>query len=96
MSTICLSFDFDALSVWLEYGGNFTPNMLQRGEFGARVGVPRILELLKRYQLPATFFVPGHTADSFPAETAAILEAGHQVAHTTHAPPALLHNSAPT
>lgn len=84
-STICLSFDFDALSVWLEYGGNVTPNMLQRGEYGARVGVPRILELLKRYRLPATFFVPGHTVDSFPAETAAILEAGHELAHHTYA-----------
>ena len=40
-STICLSFDFDAYSVWYSNGGLVTPNMLQRGEFGARHGVWR-------------------------------------------------------
>ena len=37
-STVCLSFDFDALSVWLAYD-RVTPAMLHRGEYGARVGV---------------------------------------------------------
>ncbi len=41
-STVCLTFDFDALSVWLAYD-RVTPAMLHRGEYGARVGVPRIL-----------------------------------------------------
>ena len=44
-STVCLTFDFDALSVWLAYD-RVTPAMLGRGEFGARVGVPRVLDLL--------------------------------------------------
>jgi peptidoglycan-N-acetylglucosamine deacetylase len=83
-STVCLSFDFDALSVWLAYE-KVTPAMLQRGEYGARVGVPRILALLREHDLQATFFVPGHTVESFPAETAAILEAGHEVAHHSYA-----------
>jgi peptidoglycan/xylan/chitin deacetylase (PgdA/CDA1 family) len=82
-STVCLSFDFDALSVWLAYE-RVTPAMLNRGEYGARVGVPRILELLGRNELKATFFVPGHTVESFPAETAAILEAGHEIAHHSY------------
>lgn len=43
-STICLSFDFDALSVWFGYP-HTTPAMLARGEYGARVGVPRVLDL---------------------------------------------------
>jgi peptidoglycan-N-acetylglucosamine deacetylase len=78
---VCLTFDFDALSVWL---GNYpvvTPAMLSRGEYGARVGIPRILELLAAYDLPATFFVPGHTAESFPHRVEEILEADHEVAH---------------
>lgn len=83
-STICLSFDFDAMSVWFGYK-NVTPAMLYRGEYGARVGVPRILELLKRYDIPATFFVPGHTIESFPEPTAAILEAGHEIGHHSYA-----------
>jgi peptidoglycan/xylan/chitin deacetylase (PgdA/CDA1 family) len=81
MNTVCLTFDFDALSVWLGGYENVTPSMLSRGEFGARVGVPRILDLLAAYDLPATFFVPGHTADSFPETVQAIIAAGHEVAH---------------
>src|ERR671919_469467 len=83
-STVCLTFDFDALSVWLAYD-RVTPAMLQRGEYGARVGVPRILTFLEKHGLPATFFVPGHTVDSFPEETVSILEVGHEVAHHSYA-----------
>ncbi len=90
--TVCLTFDFDALSVWL---GNFppvTPAMLSRGEYGARIGVPRILNLLSTYDISATFFVPGHTADSFPDSLKAILAGGHEVAHHgyTHRDPSSL------
>jgi peptidoglycan-N-acetylglucosamine deacetylase len=83
-STVCLSFDFDAMSAWFGYE-NVTPAMLYRGEFGARVGVPRILRFLESNGLPATFFVPGHTVESFPRETHAILEAGHEVGHHSYA-----------
>jgi peptidoglycan/xylan/chitin deacetylase (PgdA/CDA1 family) len=79
--TVCLTFDFDALSVWLGGSAEVTPATLSRGEYGARVGVPRILELLKSFDIRATFFVPGHTADSFPERVEAILDAGHEVAH---------------
>jgi len=83
-STVCLSFDFDAMSVWFSYK-NVTPAMLYRGEYGARVGVPRILDLLKRYDVPATFFIPGHTVESFPSEVELILRAGHEIAHHSYA-----------
>lgn len=83
-STICLSFDFDALSVWFGYPQT-TPAMLARGEYGARVGVPRVLELLRRHAIPATFFIPGHTIESFPREVEAILAAGHEVGHHSYA-----------
>jgi peptidoglycan/xylan/chitin deacetylase (PgdA/CDA1 family) len=78
---VCLTFDFDALSVWLGGHPAATPAMLSRGEFGARVGVPRILELLEVYSVPATFFIPGHTADSFPGAIERILAAGHELGH---------------
>ncbi|MGD2104787.1 MAG: polysaccharide deacetylase [Anaerolineae bacterium] len=78
---VCLTFDFDALSVWLGDRPDATPAMLSRGEFGARVGVPRILALLSEYDVRATFFVPGHTAESFPDTVRSILDAGHEVAH---------------
>jgi peptidoglycan/xylan/chitin deacetylase (PgdA/CDA1 family) len=81
LNTVCLTFDFDAMSVWLGGYPHVTPAMLSRGEFGAQVGVPRILELLRRFDLRATFFTPGHTAESFPEALVAILEAGHEVGH---------------
>jgi peptidoglycan/xylan/chitin deacetylase (PgdA/CDA1 family) len=83
-STLCLSFDFDALSVWFSYP-HTTPAMLSRGEYGARVGVPRVLDLLERHAFPATFFIPGHTLESFPQAVEAILRAGHEVAHHSYA-----------
>jgi peptidoglycan-N-acetylglucosamine deacetylase len=83
-STVCLTFDFDAMSVWFGYE-HVTPAMLQRGEYGARVGVPRLLQMLERHDLPATFFVPGHTLESFPEPSLAILEAGHEIAHHSYA-----------
>jgi len=84
VSTVCLSFDFDAMSVWFGFKRT-TPAMLNRGEYGARVGVPRILDLLDRHGIRATFFVPGHTIESFPEATHAILERGHEVAHHSYA-----------
>lgn len=79
--TVCLTFDFDALSVWLGGYPTVTPAMHSRGEYGARVGVPRILKLLAAYDILATFFTPGHTAESFPDAVEAILAAGHELGH---------------
>lgn len=79
--TVCITFDFDAMSAWLGSHYKMTPARMSRGEYGARVGVPRILRLLREYQIPATFFVPGHSAESFPEAVEAILEAGHEIGH---------------
>ncbi len=43
--TVCLTFDFDARSVWLASFPPATPAKRSRGEYGARVGLPRILAL---------------------------------------------------
>ncbi len=82
-STVCLSFDFDALSVWFSYDQT-SPNMLQRGEYGARVGVPRLLDFLRQQEILATFFIPGHTIESYPEATIAIRDAGHEIAHHSY------------
>jgi len=83
-STVCLSFDFDAMSVWLAYD-RVTPAMLNRGEYGARVGVPRILDLLRSHGIPGTFFVPGHTVESFPEEASLRLEPDDRRLHAVPA-----------
>ncbi len=41
----------------------------------------RVLKLLGEFGIPATFYVPGHTADTWPEVVPAILAAGHEVAH---------------
>lgn len=79
-ATVCLTFDFDAISLWIGPYGATSPSMISRGEFGV-VGVERILRLLERENIPATFFVPGHTADTYPDTVRAINAAGHEVGH---------------
>ena len=54
---VALSFDFDAETGWLRRGLH-SPASMARGAYGPRVGVPRILNLLKAYDVPATFFIP--------------------------------------
>src|SRR5712691_7397599 len=78
--SVCLTFDFDALSPWVFEMAEGNVAALSRGEFGA-VAVPRILDLLERHGLPATFFVPGHTALAYPALVRRIAAAGHEIGH---------------
>ncbi len=69
---VALSFDFDAETGWLRRGQH-SPASMARGAYGARVGIPRILGLLDRYGLPATFFVPAVAAQLHPQAVDAIL-----------------------
>src|SRR3954468_21714395 len=63
-STVCLTFDFDAISIWIGPNrSSVSPSAISRGEFG-RIGVERILNLLDRKGIKATFFTPGHTAET--------------------------------
>ncbi len=75
---VCLSFDFDGPSLWIQRRQT-TPAPISRGEFGA-VAVPRILKLLAKRGIPATFYVPGHTIETYPDVCRAIAEAGHEMA----------------
>lgn len=88
---VCLSFDFDAISGFIARGQT-SPSWISRGEFGPRAGVPRLLALLKKYGIKSTWFVPGHTLETYPQACEAVLAAGHEIAHHgwTHRPPASL------
>lgn len=87
---VCLSFDFDAMTGFIARGLT-TPTPISRGEFGV-VALPRILDLLARNALRATFFVPGVVIDMFTDACAAIVERGHEIGHHGyhHVPPASL------
>ncbi len=78
-TTICLSFDFDAVSIWVSTFGQVSPGPVSRGEYGANIGIGRILKLLDEKGIRATFFTPSHTAVSFPGEVRAIRDAGHEI-----------------
>jgi peptidoglycan/xylan/chitin deacetylase (PgdA/CDA1 family) len=79
--TVCLTFDFDAMAGWMGAFGFSTPGAVSQGEFGGRVGIYRVLDVLERYGVPASFYVPGHTADTFPDAVRAIAAAGHEIGH---------------
>lgn len=80
---VLLTFDFDAESAWLSRDPSVAerPGILSQGTYGAKVGVPRILELLASEGIRATFFVPGWVAEHHPEETGAIVAAGHEIGH---------------
>ncbi len=79
-ATVALCFDFDAVSTWLHtFKMPNSPTKHSRGVFGAEVGSQRILDILDEAGIRSTWFVPGHTADSFPDEVENILADGHDV-----------------
>ena len=76
--TVALTFDHDAISDGVRRGDS--PVKLSHAEFGPRVGAPRILALLAERSIPSTWFVPGHTAETWPDQIREIVEAGHELA----------------
>jgi peptidoglycan/xylan/chitin deacetylase (PgdA/CDA1 family) len=77
---VCLTFDFDAISVWIGTFRARSLSALSRGEFGD-VGANRLLAMLAEWGIRSTWFVPGHTADTFPRTVEKIAQAGHEIAH---------------
>jgi peptidoglycan/xylan/chitin deacetylase (PgdA/CDA1 family) len=80
---VMLTFDFDAESGWLSRDPSHKdrPGVISQGVYGARVGVPRILDLLKAEQVPATFFIPGWVVEKHTAACRTIRDAGHEIGH---------------
>ena len=76
---VCLTFDHDHLSGFIARGLT-SPTAISRGEYDVVV-IPRLVALLARYDIKATFFTPGHTIDSTPAAVTPYVEAGHELAH---------------
>jgi len=75
---VALSFDFDNETVSLRDNVTTASN-LSRGEYGSRAGLPRVLELLERRQIPASFFIPAVSALFYREDVEAIAAAGHEV-----------------
>src|ERR1700686_2949546 len=77
---VCLTFDHDNVSGAIARG-NTTPTAMSRGEFG-EVGAERILATLARHDVPSTWFIPGHTIESYPSSAAAVPPPGPELGLT--------------
>jgi peptidoglycan-N-acetylglucosamine deacetylase len=72
--------DIDAVAGWLgSYGGEDSPADISRGLFAGEVGTPRLLKLFDKYDLKTTWFIPGHSIETFPEQTQMVVDAGHEI-----------------
>jgi peptidoglycan/xylan/chitin deacetylase (PgdA/CDA1 family) len=79
----CFTFDVDAEATMLaDHPETATQlDVMTHQAYGPRTGVPRLLRLLDRTGIRATFFVPGYTAERWPVAIRSIRDAGHEIAH---------------
>jgi peptidoglycan/xylan/chitin deacetylase (PgdA/CDA1 family) len=82
-AALSLTFDVDAESAVLAVDPVYARRLstMSHQRYGPRVGVPRILRMLERAGIRATFFVPGLTVDLHPEMVEAVLAAGHELGH---------------
>jgi len=76
---VCLTFDHDHMSGFIARGLT-SPTVISRGEYDTVV-IPRLVALMKKYDIKGTFFTPGHTIDTSPEAVMPYVEAGHELAH---------------
>ncbi|MEV4312550.1 polysaccharide deacetylase [Actinocrispum sp. NPDC049592] len=77
-AVVALSFDSDHETIPLR-DGHISPGLLAAGEYGSRTAAPRILDLLARHDIPATFFMPAVSALLHPDEARGYVAAGHEI-----------------
>jgi peptidoglycan/xylan/chitin deacetylase (PgdA/CDA1 family) len=75
---VLLSFDVDNETVFLAPVAPGRPNIgaLSQGEYGARVGLKRVLDLLEKHEIPASFFMPAMSLQIHPSIIPAIKQSG--------------------
>ena len=77
---VCFGVDVDAVAGWIgTYGGQDSVRDISRGLFSGEVGIPRILKLFERWGITQSFFAPGHSIETFPAQMKQIAAAGHEI-----------------
>ena len=75
--------DLDAVAGWIgSYGGEDSPDDISRGMFAGEVGTPRLVKLFERLGITTTWFIPGHSMETFPIECQMIVDAAMRSAFT--------------
>ncbi|KIW62600.1 hypothetical protein PV04_10760 [Phialophora macrospora] len=86
--------DVDAVANWINTcdGSPQDPTNVSRGIYGATVGLDRLLKLLDKYNIKASFFTPAHSIQSFPKQLEKVRDAGHEIGlhGYTHEYPSLM------
>ena len=76
--------DVDAVAGWLgSYGGEDSPDDISRGMFAGEVGSPRLLDLFDKLGIKTTWFIPGHSAETFPEQMKDVAKRGHEIGGTS-------------
>jgi len=83
---VMLTFDVDGETLWLcrDPENARRPVCLSLGRYGIIEGVPRILRLLERHGISATFFVPGMIAERYPDTVRSIAEKHHEIGNHSY------------
>jgi len=72
--------DVDAVAGWLgSYGGEDSPDDISRGLFAGEVGSMRLLDLFDKFGIKTTWFIPGHSAETFPEQMKEVAKRGHEI-----------------
>ena len=91
--------DIDSVAGWIgSYGGGDSPSDIQRGIFASEVGNLRLLRLFKKYNLKTSFFIPGHSIETFPDQVKRIVDEGHEIGanwYVDDLPPMMFMKKAP-
>ncbi|MGA8903741.1 MAG: polysaccharide deacetylase [Candidatus Bathyarchaeia archaeon] len=81
-----MTFDMDAELVWIDllrrHGiTKSSPRLVTQGTYGPKVAMPKILNLLDKYNVKAGFFIPGQSAELHPTVVKEVVRRGHEIGH---------------
>lgn len=81
-----LTFDLDAETMWTARDPSYVnrPVLMSQGAYGWKTGIWRIMDLLRRYGIRTTFFIPGLIVEQRPHVVEALLKDGHEIAHHSY------------
>ncbi len=77
---VAIGIDVDCVAGWLgSYGGEDSPADLSRGLSAGNEGISRMLQVLEDKDIDASWYIPGHTIETFEEEVQAVADAGHEI-----------------